>query len=182
MGVSIGSVELNSVAAGVITGDAMLKAANVNLVVAQPTCPGKFIIIVSGDTSSVETAVKAGMASGKDKVVDTLMIPSVAPEVIPAIMRTSAPEQSEAVGVIETFSLASAIIAADYAVKSAAVDLIEVRLGRGLGGKAFVVLTGKVSDVTTATDYARKQLAEEGMVLNITVVPSLHPDLYQALL
>ena len=182
MGVSIGSVELNSVAAGVITGDAMLKAANVNLVAAQPTCPGKFIIIVSGDTSSVETAVKAGMASGKDKVVDTLMIPSVAPEVIPAIMRTSAPEQSEAVGVIETFSLASAIIAADYAVKCAAVDLIEVRLGRGLGGKAFVVLTGKVSDVTTATDYARKQLAEEGMVLNITVVPSLHPDLYQALL
>ena len=182
MGVSIGSVELNSVAAGVITGDAMLKAANVNLVAAQPTCPGKFIIIVSGDTSSVETAVKAGMASGKDKVVDTLMIPSVAPEVIPAIMWTSAPEQSEAVGVIETFSLASAIIAADYAVKSAAVDLIEVRLGRGLGGKAFVVLTGKVSDVTTATDYARKQLAEEGMVLNITVVPSLHPDLYQALL
>ena len=46
MGVSIGSVELNSVAAGVITGDAMLKAANVNLVAAQPTCPGKFIIIV----------------------------------------------------------------------------------------------------------------------------------------
>ena len=182
MGVSIGSVELNSVAAGVITGDAMLKAANVNLVAAQPTCPGKFIILVSGDTSSVETAVKAGMTSGKDKVVDTLMIASVAPEVIPAIMRTSAPEQSEAVGVIETFSLASAIIAADYAVKSAAVDLIEVRLGRGLGGKAFVVLTGKVSDVTTATDYARKQLAKEGMILNITVVPSLHPDLYQALL
>ena len=182
MGVSIGSVELNSVAAGVITGDAMLKAANVNLVAAQPTCPGKFIIIVSGDTSSVETAVKAGMTSGKDKVVDTLMIASVAPEVIPAIMRTSAPEQSEAVGVIEKFSLASAIIAADYAVKSAAVDLIEVRLGRGLGGKAFVVLTGKVSDVTNATDYARKQLAKEGMILNITVVPSLHPDLYQALL
>lgn len=182
MGVSIGSVELNSVAAGVIAGDAMLKAANVNLVAAQPTCPGKFIIIVSGDTSSVETSVAAGKASGKDKVVDTLMIASVSPEVIPAIMRTSAPEQKEAVGVIETFSLASAVVAADYAVKSASVDLIEVRLGRGLGGKAFVVLTGQVSDVTTATDYARKQLAKEGMILNITVVPSLHPDLYQALL
>ena len=115
-------------------------------------------------------------------MVDTLMIPSVDKEVIPAIMRTSAPEQRESVGVIETFSLASAVLAADYAVKSAAIDLIEVRLGRGLGGKAFVVVTGKVSDVATATEYARAQLAKDGMVLNITVVPSLHPDLYQALL
>lgn len=182
MGVSIGAVELNSVAAGVVAGDVMLKAANVELVVAQPTCPGKFIVIVAGDTSSVETAVAAGKSEGRDKVVDTLMIPSVDKEVIPAIMRTSAPEQRESVGVIETFSLASAVLAADYAVKSAAIDLIEVRLGRGLGGKAFVVVTGKVSDVATATEYARAQLAMDGMVLNITVVPSLHPDLYQALL
>lgn len=182
MGVSIGAVELNSVAAGVVAGDAMLKAANVELVVAQPTCPGKFIVIVTGDTSSVDTAIAAGKASGKEKVVDTMVIPSVDPEVIPAIMRTSNPEQKESVGVIETFSLASAVLAADYAVKSASIDLIEVRLGRGLGGKAFVVVTGKVSDVTTATDYAREQLAKEGMILNITVVPSLHPDLYQALL
>lgn len=182
MGVSIGAVELNSVAAGVVAGDVMLKAANVDLVVAQPTCPGKFIVIVAGDTSSVETAVAAGQAEGRDKVVDTLMIPSVDKEVVPAIMRTSAPEQRESVGVIETFSLASAVLAADYAVKSAAIDLIEVRLGRGLGGKAFVVVTGKVSDVTTATEYARAQLAKDGMILNITVVPSLHPDLYQALL
>ena len=182
MGVSIGAVELNSVAAGVVAGDVMLKAANVELVVAQPTCPGKFIVIVAGDTSSVETAVAAGKSEGRDKVVDTLMIPSVDKEVIPAIMRPSAPEQRESVGVIETFSLASAVLAADYAVKSAAIDLIEVRLGRGLGGKAFVVVTGKVSDVATATEYARAQLAKDGMGLNITVVPSLHPDLYQALL
>ena len=88
MGVSIGAVELNSVAAGVVAGDVMLKAANVELVVAQPACPGKFIVIVAGDTSSVETAVAAGKSEGRDKVVDTLMIPSVDKEVIPAIMRT----------------------------------------------------------------------------------------------
>lgn len=97
-------------------------------------------------------------------------------------MRTTAPEQKEAVGVIETFSLASAILAADYAVKSAAIDLIEVRLGRGLGGKAFVIVTGSVSDVTTAAETARRQLRTEGMLLNIEVIPSLHEDMYQSLL
>lgn len=83
---------------------------------------------------------------------------------------------------IETFSLASAILAADYAVKSAAIDLIEVRLGRGLGGKAFVIVTGSVSDVTTAAETARRQLRTEGMLLNIEVIPSLHEDMYQSLL
>lgn len=182
MGLSIGTVELNSVASGVIAGDEMLKAADVKLVMAQPVCPGKYVLLVAGDTSSVETAVDAGIKAGKDKIVDSIIISSIDSQVIPAIMRTTAPVQKEAVGVIETFSLASAVLAADYAIKSAAVDLIEVRLGRGLGGKAFVVVTGSVSDVTMAAETARRQLGAEGMILNIEVIPSLHEDMYQALL
>lgn len=182
MGLAIGTVELNSVASGVAAGDAMLKSAEVSLVMAQPVCPGKYVLIVAGDTSSVDTAVSAGVKAGGEKVVDTTVISSIAPEVIPAIMRTTAPEQKEAVGVIETFSLASAILAADYAVKSAAIDLIEVRLGRGLGGKSFVIVTGSVSDVTTAADTARLQLGKDGMILNIEVIPSLDREMYQALL
>lgn len=182
MGLAIGIVELNSVASGVITGDQMLKAADVRLVMAQPVCPGKFILLVAGDTSSVETAVSAGQIAGRDKIVHTIVISSIAPEVIPAIMRTTEPAQNEALGVIETFSLASAVLAADYAVKSSAVELVEVRLGRGLGGKAFVILTGAVSDVETAADAARAELGKEGMLLNIEVIPSLHEDMYKALL
>ncbi|MEZ3435351.1 MAG: BMC domain-containing protein [Lachnospiraceae bacterium] len=182
MGLAIGTVELNSIASGVNAGDAMLKAAKVKLVMAQPVCPGKYVLIVAGDTSSVETAVDAGRKTGKDKVVDTNLISSIASEVIPAIMRTTAPEQKEAVGIIETFSLASAILAADHAVKSAAVELMEVRLGRGLGGKSFVVMTGNVSDVSTAADTVKRQLGGDGMILNIEVIPSLHRDIYEALL
>ena len=182
MGLAIGTVELNSVASGIAAGDAMLKAAEVRLIMAQPVCPGKYVLIAAGDTSSVETAVRAGEKAGRDKVVDTTLISSIAQEVIPAIMRTTAPEQKEAVGVIETFSLASAILAADYAVKSAAVELIEIRLGRGLGGKSFVILTGSVSDVTTAAETARRQLGGDGMILNVEVIHSLHEERYQALL
>lgn len=182
MGLAIGTVELNSVASGVTAGDAMLKAAKVQLVMAQPVCPGKYVLIVAGDTSSVKVSVEAGKKAGREKVVDTNLISSIAPEVIPAIMRTTAPEQKEAVGIVETFSLASAVLAADCAVKSAAVELIEVRLGRGLGGKSFVIITGNVSDVETAADAAKRELSDEGMILNIEVIPSLHKDIYEALL
>ena len=182
MGVAIGTLELNSIATGVIAGDAMLKAASVQLIMAQPVCPGKFIILVSGDTASVEASVNAGCKEGGEHVIDSVVIPSIHEEVIPAIMRSSAPEQKEAVGVIETFSLTSAILAADYAVKSSLIDLIEVRLGRGLGGKSFVIVTGAVADVKSATEAAKAQLAAEGMILNIVVVPHLHDEMYQALM
>lgn len=182
MGLAIGTVELNSIASGVTAGDAMLKAAKVQLVMAQPVCPGKYVLIVTGDTSSVETAVNAGKKAGREKVVDINLISSIAPEVLPAILRTTSPEQKEAVAVIETFSLASAVLAADYAVKSAAVELIEVRLGRGLGGKSFVIVTGSVSDVETAAETVKRQLVQEVMILNIEVIPSLHKDIYETLL
>ncbi|MCF0145619.1 MAG: BMC domain-containing protein [Eubacterium sp.] len=182
MGTAIGSLELNSIATGVIAGDAMLKAADVSLIMAQPTCPGKFIILVAGDTASVESSVKAGAAEGGEHVVDYTIIPSIDPEVIPAITRSTAPEQKEAVAVAETFSLTAAILAADYAVKSSLIDLIEVRLGRGLGGKSFVIMTGAVADVRSAADSIRSELKKSGMVLNIVIVPHLHEDMYQAIL
>ena len=182
MGVAIGSLELNSIATGVIAGDAMLKAADVQLIMAQPVCPGKFIILISGDTASVEASIKAGTAEGAERVIDSTVIPSIHEEVIPAILRSSAPDQKEAVGVIETFSLTAAILAADYAVKSSIIDLIEVRLGRGLGGKSFVLVTGAVADVKSATEAAKAQLAKDGMIINIVVVPHLHNEMYQALM
>ena len=182
MGVAIGSVELNSVAQGVLVGDAMMKAADVQLVMAQPVCPGKFILLVAGETAPVETSVKAGILEGGERVVDSTVIPSIDDQVIPAIMRNTDIEQKEAVGVIETYSLTAAILAADYAVKSSAIDLIEVRLGRGLGGKSFVILTGQVADVESATNTAKEKISDLGMLLNIVVIPNLGPDMYQALL
>ena len=49
---ALGMVELNSVAAGVKAGDEMLKTANVELIAAQPTCPGKYMIVVQGKVSA----------------------------------------------------------------------------------------------------------------------------------
>ncbi|MBQ1415461.1 MAG: BMC domain-containing protein [Lachnospiraceae bacterium] len=182
MSTAIGSVELNSIASGIVTGDQMLKTASVDLVMAQPTCPGKYVILVAGETADVSTSVRAGIETGADKVVDSLILSNIDPQVISAITRTTEIEQSEAVGIIETFSLCASIQAADCAVKTANVELIEVRLGRGLGGKSYVILTGTVADVKSACDAVTANFGREGMLLNVEVVSSLHPDMFRALL
>ena len=51
---SIGMVELSSIARGIETIDRMLKAAEVELVLARTICSGKYVVLVAGDLHMVE--------------------------------------------------------------------------------------------------------------------------------
>lgn len=175
-------LEVNSIAAGIEVGDTMLKAANVSLINAQPVCCGKYIIMVKGEVAAIESSIEAGTSIAKESLVDSLVIANVHPQVYEALNCSSIIEKRNAVGVIETFSLVSSIYAADTAVKTAMVDLIEIRLGRGIGGKAFVVLTGDVSSVKFAVEAATKGQGMQGMIVRTTVIPSPHPDIMKSLL
>lgn len=179
---SLGMLETNSIAVGVEAGDAMLKTADVKLITAQPVCPGKYVILVQGSVAAVKSSVEAGVTAAGESLVDTLVIPSLHPQVFYALNGTMDIEKRDAIGVIETFSLVTSIYAADTSVKTSTVDLIEIRLGRGLGGKAYVVLTGDVSAVKAAIEAVRESYGGEGMIAKTTVIPSPHPDILKALL
>jgi len=179
---ALGLIETLSIPAGIEGGDAMLKAADVNLALAQVVCAGKYIVCVSGDVAAVTHAVQAGAACAETTLVDSFVIPNVHAKVIAAISAASAAEDVAAIGILESFSLAAAIRCADSAVKAAAVELIEVRLGRGMGGKSFVLLTGEVSAVREAVAAAETVPEAAGMLARSVVIPSPHPALIDALL
>jgi len=178
---ALGMIELNSIPKGIESADAMLKAADVSIVTAQAVCAGKYIAIVSGDVAAVRAAVDAGAAIGASKLIDSIVIPNIHPQVLSAVAACSDAVITESVGIMETFSLAAAIIAADAAVKAAAVDLLEVRLGRGLGGKAFIILTGEVASVREAVAAGESQEEVAGLMSESVVIPSPHKDLLSAL-
>ncbi|MBU2446853.1 MAG: BMC domain-containing protein, partial [Bacteroidetes bacterium] len=83
----------------------------------------------------------------------------------------------EALGIIEAFSVASLIEAADAAVKSSNVKLIEVRLAMALGGKAFVTLTGEVAAVQSAVDASAHVVSQKGLLVNKVVIPQPRMEL-----
>ena len=89
----------------------------------------------------------------------------------PAIAGSSKVEALEALGIVESFSVASLIEGADAAVKAANVQLIEIRLAMALGGKAFVTLTGNVAAVQSAVDAAAQVVGQKGMLVNKVVIP-----------
>jgi microcompartment protein CcmL/EutN len=178
---AVGCVETSSIARGLEAADAMLKAAQVILLAANPVCPGKYVVLVGGHVAEVTASVAAGEAVAADTLVDRLVIPNVHPQVLQAFTATTNPEKIESLGMIETFSAAAAIIAGDEAVKAARVDLLEIRLARALGGKAFVLLTGEVSAVRAAVDAGIRAARAQGLLLGYTVIPSPHPDLIPSL-
>jgi microcompartment protein CcmL/EutN len=174
---SIGLIELTSIAAGFQTADAMLKASAVDLLLSRSICSGKYMVMVRGDVSSVEAAVQAGIAGSRFSVIDSFVIPNLHESVFPAISGASKVEALEALGIVESFSVASLIEGADAAVKAANVQLIEIRLAMALGGKAFATMTGNVAAVQSAVDAAAQLVGQKGMLVNKVVIPSPRPEL-----
>ena len=174
---SIGLIELSSIAAGYQVTDAMLKAANVDLVLSRSICSGKYMVMVKGEVGAVQASVAAGIGGGSFSVIDSFIIPNLHESVFTAIAGTTKIDALEALGVVESFSVASLIEGADAAAKAANVELIEIRLAMALGGKAFVTLTGDVAAVQSAVEAAARMVAQKGMLVNKVVIPHPRPEL-----
>ena len=176
---AIGMIELSSIARGIATCDGMVKAASVSLLRASTVCPGKYIIIVSGDTGDVKASMETGRKYASECLVDELLITNASAQLIPAISMTSQVDKRGAIGVLEFYSVASAIMAADTAAKAANITLIEVRIGYAIGGKGYVTLTGEVGDVKAAVEAASES-AE--LLVGTTVIPRPSPLLFDSLM
>lgn len=174
---AIALVETNSIAAGIVAGDAMLKKAPVNLLEARPVCPGKYIVLIGGMTDPVYEALRAGTEVGADAVVDTLFLPQVHPSIFPALMTATPPGKGEALGIIETVTVATCIVAADAAAKAADVSLLELRLANGLGGKSFVLIEGPVADVEAAVEAGMQFPKQEGLLVRQVIISQLHEEM-----
>lgn len=181
MGKSIGLLELKSIPVGVETADAVLKAANVELLTASPTCPGKYVIILCGAVGAVKSAMESGKQTAGIYLVGHHIINNVHDSVPSAIVGTAEVERTAAIGMIETMTALTAVQAGDLAAKAANVTLMEIRIARGLGGKGFILLTGEVSSVRSAVKAAMHQLEETGDITSSCVIPSPHPGLIEKL-
>ncbi len=179
---SIGLIELSSIAAGFQVCDAMLKAADVELVLSRTICSGKYMVLVRGDVADVNAAVQSGCQTGDFSIIDTFVIPNVHEDIFPALSGTANVTQLEALGVIESFSVASLIEGADAMAKTANVQLIEVRLAMALGGKAFASCTGSVAAVRSAVDAGAQSIAKKGLLVNKVVIPQPRPELLREMI
>ena len=160
----------------------MVKISHVEIVTAGSTCPGKYIAIVDGDVAAVKDSVDIGERLAGEFLVDSIVIPNVSPAVFPAITGATVPDEIQALGIMESFSLSTMIAAADAILKAAELQPLELRLGNGLGGKSFFTFTGDVAAVEAGIGAGKAIAEEKGLLVNAEVIPSPSDILVASLL
>lgn len=179
---TIGFLEMTSIAKGVEAADAILKAADVQLLFAKPVCPGKYEVLFCGEVAAVRASLEAGEKVADNLVVDSVVIPRVHPQVIRAINCAAEVKNVNAVGIMEFFSITAAVYASDAAVKAAEVTLMDVRLGYAIGGKSYVYLTGEVAAVSEAVAAGVEKARKKGYVVQSVVIPNPREEIFESLM
>lgn len=171
---ALGMIEMKTVSSGMKAADIMVKTAEVDIIEASTVCPGKYIILISGELSAVKASVESASKTNPDNLIDSFVLGNPHESIFSALYGSTDVGSPNALGVLETFSSSAAIVAADIAAKTALVDLIELRLARGMCGKSYLLLTGEIAAVQAAIERATAGAGENGMFLDNAVIP--HPD------
>ena len=179
---ALGMLELKSIAKGFYCADTVVKTAEVELVKAKPICPGKFIILIQGGIAAVAAALEAGRSICGDYVVDSFLLGNPHEHVFGALADKYTFEKTQAMGVVETWAVPAALVAADQGAKAAQSDVVKVGLAQQLGGKAYVVFTGEVAAVQASVEAAVNDLRVSAKLIDTTVIPNPDLKLWEALI
>ncbi|HEY4241650.1 MAG TPA: BMC domain-containing protein [Kofleriaceae bacterium] len=180
-GPALGVLEIATIARGIVAADAALKRSPALLLSSRAVSGGKHLVMLEGGVAEVEEAMGAGARAAGDALLDRVDLPAADAQVWDMLGApltspdwTTDPD-AEAVAIIETSTVASAIAAADAACKVAAVVVRDTRFAVDLAGKAYFTLTGPLDAIEAAADAARA--AAERRVVALEVIAQPAPDL-----
>lgn len=177
---AVALLEFSSIARGIEAGDAMVKKAPLDAVFTGVIQPGKYLVLIGGDVANVEEAAGEGEAVGAGAISDRMMLPDVHARVVDALGGARLSSQGEAIGIVETASVAAIVESADAGVKAAAVDLLELHL-EGLGGKGYLLFGGPVAEVEVAVAAGSVKAESRGQLVASVVIPQAHVELRENL-
>ena len=177
---AIALLEFDSIAVGIETGDAMVKRAPLDVIKAGTVHPGKYLVLIGGQVADVEEALDAGRSTGADHLIDEMLLPDVHDDVVAALVGARESGTGEALGIVETTTVAAIIEAADAGVKGASVTLREIRMADGLGGKGYLLFSGPVAEVEAAVEIGTGRVEEQ--VVASRVIAQIHVEMDENLL
>lgn len=182
MNKSIGALEFRSISKGIEVSNEIVKKANVEIIYFKTICPGKFLVIVTGDEGEVNEAIIYGESITGDTLVDSFRVHAVSSPIVEAFKnKYSSKEIVGALGIMETNKVCAGIKALDIALKSSDVKLIKMHLAFGIGGKLVYVVTGTLSSIEYGLAQGKRILSKSEHA-NISIIPSPSEDMTRHLI
>ncbi len=170
-------LEFDNVATGILASDSMVKRSPIALLRCGTIHPGRFLVLVGGSVASTEEAYAAGMEVGRSgqSLRDSIFLGDIHPMLHDAVLGERRDAAGDALAVVETRSSPALLAAVDAAVKSTPVVLSEIRLADDLGGHAFALLSGNLTDTETALAICDERAGDH--MLCGSLLPRLDSDL-----
>lgn len=175
LGTAIALFEYDSIAAGIESGDDMVKRSPLQLIHAGTVHPGKYLVLVGGTVGDVEEAVAAAELRNGDRRISSMFLPDPHPGLVAGLLGEELPQTGEALGVIETELVSDVIRAADAGLKGADVALRRIYLADDLGGKGYLLFSGPLTEIQAAVDLGAARV--EGPLLGRKVIARLHDEM-----
>lgn len=179
---AIGMLEYKTVSKGMYVADQILKLASINLLQASVVCPGKYIVLFQGELSSIDACISYAKQEQSEGLIDSFILGNPDDSIYTALYGATNIVEKNTLGIIETYSVPSIILASDMVVKTANVTLIEIRIAKGMCGKSYLTFTGDISDVTNSVEKVKLMLKESGWLLDYSVIPSPDSQLWKSIL
>jgi microcompartment protein CcmL/EutN len=178
-------IEVDSVATGLRTLDALVKRAPVYVLEANLVEPGRFLMLFSGGVAEVDEAMKAGVEQAESGLVGKMMLPYAHAALLSGLRGHEARHGADVLdtlGVIEGSGVAAVIEACDRALKEAAVELTGIRVAGALGGRAFFMVHGPQHDVEAAIESGERVLKAHDRFHRVECIARPHPEMVSWLL
>ena len=177
----IGFLEYISIGKGIEAADLISKNSAITLLLSAPNCPGRYQILFTGDVGAVKDAIELAKGIADFSFLDSLILPRVDERVISSLYGPDLSDINDAIGIFETMTMTASIEGADTMVKASDVRIVELRLGKGLAGKSYVIVSGTIQDVQSAMDSALESVRERSVIISSVVIPSISKDLIRHL-
>ncbi|MBY2477992.1 BMC domain-containing protein [Clostridioides difficile] len=182
MNKSIGAIEFKSIAKGIEVSNEMVKKSSVDVLYLKSICPGKFLIIVGGETSYVNECINYGMELGERYIVDNFVINSISQEILNGFKnKYQALDNIVSIGVVESSKVCAGIKMLDKTLKSGDLVLIKLQLSFAIGGKLVYIVSGDLSSL----EYALKEsenVVKEKEIIYKTVISSVDSQIITSLI
>ncbi|MGL4568038.1 MAG: BMC domain-containing protein [Fusobacteriaceae bacterium] len=170
MNKALGLIEFSKIPTGIFFLDQINKGNHVRTLYSATVCPGKFIALIEGELASISESIEM-VQKNSESLIDTFVLGNPSPEIVNGVMGISNERgNGDTLGVVEAFSVASVVEAADLAIKASGVVLLELRLARGMCGKSYFLISGRLSEVKHSVEVACKFLGDKGMLIDSSII------------
>jgi len=183
-GPALAMLDILAVPPGLHALDALVKEAEVAVLSAGTVESGRYLILFAGEVEPVKRALLRAIEVTGSALADSALLPDAEPRIVVAIETGAVrwPALGDALGVVQTQTTPSLLLAVDAALKGAQVELVELRVAEGLGGQGVASLWGETSDVEAALELAERALADgRGAGSWTTIIRNADPEIARAL-